>query len=327
MKNQGNIVLGIFFCLLSVTILAGGSNVWAQKSFPTKPVRMIVHTSAGSGTDMEVRAIVPYVQKHLGVPMIVDNRPGANGKIGLTVGWKAKPDGYTLVAYGIPHPIMVEKLFAAEFRIKDFTHIHTWSINAAAVFVNPQTWKTFNEFLDAAKKKTMTASIYGLGGVSHIIGTSLSLQLGFPAKWVPYGGGGAVLAALAGNHVDFAVNFIPRAVPLVRAGKIRPLLVVADSHDFYPGIPIPKDLGYNIKVVKGIRGAAAPPNTPSDRIKILERAFAKAVREPEYIKWAKQSALTIHSLDSKQFKQATLDAYKIVDENLGRLLEDMGRKK
>lgn len=321
MKKQCNMTILVFLFFFASTILIGGRNVFAQEKFPTRSIDVIVPYGAGSGLDMEVRGIIPYVQKYLDVTMVVVNVPGAQAKIGMVKAWKAKPDGYTLVAYGPPAQIIVEKMMEAEYKTKDFPHIYAWSINSPGLFVNSETWKTFEEFLNEARNKTLSCAVSGLGSTSHLAGLFLAKGLNFQVRWVPYEGAAGVLSALAGKHVDFVINFIPSALPLVKAGKIHPLLVLDDSHDSYPGVPIPKDLGYKIDVLVAIRGVAAPPNTPSDRIKILEGAFAKAVRDFEYLEWAKKREITILPLDAKQFTQKTLEMYKIVEKYLDLIKE------
>lgn len=314
MKYQDKILVFVFLLFFTIISVAGSSTAFAQKKFPTEPISIIVPYEPGSGLDMEVRGIIPYVEKRLGVRMIVINIPGAQAKLGTTKAWKAKPDGYTLAALGNPAPIVIEKMFDAEYKTKGFSHIYAWSISNSALYVNSETWKTFEEFLNAARKKTLSCAVSGWGSVSHLAGLALADELGFQIRWIPYAGGAGVLSALAGRHVDFVLNFIPSTVPLVKAGKIRPLLVLADSHDFYPGIPIPKDMGYKIDALPAIRGVAAPPNTPSDRIKILESAFAKAVDDPEYLEWARKRQIATLPLNAKQFTQKTLEMYKVLEK-------------
>lgn len=304
-------------------MFATSGTAFGEKKFPAQLISIIVPYEPGSGLDMEVRGIIPYVEKHLGVRMVVVNLPGAQAKLGTTKAWKAKSDGYTLVALGNPAPIVIEKMFEAEYRTKEFSHIYAWSISNSAVYVHADSWKTFEDFLGAARKKTLSCALSGWGSVSHLAGLALADELGIQIRWVPYAGGAGVLAALAGKHVDFVLNFIPSTVPLVKAGKIRPLLLLADSHDFLPGVPIPKDLGYKIAALPAIRGVAAPPHTPADRVKILERAFAKAAADPEYLEWAKKRQIATLPLDAQMFTQKTSEMYSVL-EKYGDLIKSYG---
>src|SRR5512146_773932 len=88
--------------------------------FPKKPVRFIVPYPAGSGNDIQTRALAPYLEKHLGGTVTIDNRPGADGRLGLNEAWKSAPDGYTLINAGMPTPIINEKLFPVNYKTKEF---------------------------------------------------------------------------------------------------------------------------------------------------------------------------------------------------------------
>jgi tripartite-type tricarboxylate transporter receptor subunit TctC len=268
---------------------------------------------------MEARGIAPYVQKYLGVPVSVENVPGAQTKIGMTKAWKAKADAYTLVVFTMPTPILVEKTMEVEYKSGEFSFVYGWSKNVVALFVNSETWKTFDEFLTVARKKTLSCGVANLWSVPHLGGLLLSDGLGLKVNWVPYDGAGELVASLAGKHTDFAINMIPSALPLVRAGKIRPLLVLADSHEYYPGVPIPQDMGYKIDIIASIRGTAASPNTPSDRIKILETAFSKAVQDKQYLEWAQKLEIPISPVDSRQLTENTIEMYRIVERYSGLL--------
>ena len=304
----------LVFCFLVFGILIGRNNVYGQEKFPARSINVIVPGAVGSGMDMEARGIAPYVQKYLGVTMVVENIPGAQTKIGMNKAWKAKPDGHTLVVCTMPTPIMLEKMLEVDYKTMQFTHVYAWSKNVVALFVHSETWNTFDQFLNAARKKTLSCGVATLWSVPHLCGLLLADELGLKVNWVPYEGASGLLTSLAGKHIDFVINMIPAALPLVRAGKIRPLLVLADSHDFYPGVPIPKDIGYKIDLIASIRGVVAPPNVPSDRVKILESAFSKAVQDKGFLGWAEKSEIPIASIDSKQFTQGTLEMYKIVEK-------------
>jgi tripartite-type tricarboxylate transporter receptor subunit TctC len=326
MKKKTHTLVCLFFGFFVFVILIEGSSVFAQEKFPTKPINLIVPIAVGSGMDMEARGIAPYVQKHLGVTISVENIPGAQTKIGMNKAWKARPDGYTLVIFTMPTPILLEKTVEVDYKTGDFAYVYAWSKNVLGLFVNSETWKTFDEFLNVARKKTLSCGVANLWSVPHLGGLVLSDELGLRVNWVPYDGAGELLTSLAGKHIDFAINMIPSALPLVRAGKIRPLLVLADSHDYYPGVPIPKDMSYKIDVIASIRGIAASPNTSSDRIKILESAFSKAVQDKQYLEWAKRSEIPISPIESRQLTESTIEMYKIVEKYSDLLKGSTDRK-
>jgi tripartite-type tricarboxylate transporter receptor subunit TctC len=141
--------------------------------------------------------------------------------------------------------------------------------------------------------------------------------VGIKVNWVPFSGSGEALTSLAGRHIEFAVAATPSALPLVRAGKLRPLLVLANKKDIvFPEIPLARDLGYDFPVIPLVRGADAPPKTPLPVIQILEAAFAKAIKEPEYIAWSEKRMSPLHSLGHIEYgkvlqkQQQDVEKYK-----------------
>ena len=304
-------VLGGFLVL---TIVSG---LWAAESkFPNKPIVIIVSYPAGGGVDTGARGIAPYVRKHLEVPILIENVPGANGKIGITKAWKAKPDGYTLVAIASPlEAIVNEHLFDAEYKTKDFTPIFGYSKENSVLVVNINTYKTLDELVNDAKKRVLSTGISAKGAASHVNGLLLVNKLGLKVNWVPFGGGAPSLTALAGRHIDFAFAAVPAAIPLIRGGKLRPLLVFSDERDpFLPETMLPKEAGYNFTGLTSIRDFLAPPKVPSRITEVLEKAFEKAVIEPGYREWAKHAGVNLVPISSKECKSITEEQHKMVGE-------------
>jgi len=127
-KKLGSIIIIVSVIVLPFRTFA----VAAEKSlgFPQKAIRFIVPYPVGSGSDIQCRGVLPYVEKHLGVKILIDSRPGADSRLGLNAGWKAVPDGYTLVLPGMPAPIINEKLFPVDYKTREFTHIYAVDYNA-----------------------------------------------------------------------------------------------------------------------------------------------------------------------------------------------------
>ena len=146
--------------LLALTIasLISASDSTAA-DFPDKPIRVIVYQAAGSGTDSEARGIVPYVQKHLGVQVTVENIPGAGGKIGLGRLMKAKPDGYTLLIHTTSQTLMGEILLYPEYRVTDLSHIYSWSLTNQVLVVHIEKWKSLDEFIKEARVRPLSGGI------------------------------------------------------------------------------------------------------------------------------------------------------------------------
>ena len=152
--------------------------------FPSKPVKLIVTAAAGGGEDTEARAIAPFVEKHLRTQVVIENQPGAGGKIAFEKFQKTEPDGYTLITYTFPKSVIIEYQGKTGFRTRDFTPVFAWSRSSQLLVVNGESWKTFKEFLDAAKTKTLAGGLSGRGSTTHLMGPVSYTHLTLPTT--PY---------------------------------------------------------------------------------------------------------------------------------------------
>src|SRR3972149_7665398 len=248
---------------VGIVFFTWGSGQVAAQDFPKKPVKIIVTADAGGGEDTEARGIAPYLQKILGGNVPIENPPGAGGKIAFEKFQRTEPDGYTLITYTFPKSIIIEYMDKTNYRTKDFTPVFSWGRANQLLVGHADSWKNFDEFLKAAKSKTLSGGLSGRGSTTHLAGLLAIDELGIKVNWVPYEGSAGSIAALAGKHLDFTLALATSAVSLIRAGKLRPLLLLADKRDPYlPEVPIPKDLGFDITSLPAIRGVEAPPRTP-----------------------------------------------------------------
>lgn len=279
--------------------------------FPTKPVKLIVTAGAGGGEDMEARAIAPFVEKHLGQPVVIENQAGAGGKIAFEKFVGVNPDGYTLITYTFPKSVIIEYQGKTGYKTRDFTPIYAWSRSSQLLVVNADSWKTVGEFVKAAKERPLSGGLSGRGSTTHLMGLIALDELGISkVNWVPYEGSAGSVTALAGKHLEFTLSLATSAVSLIQAGKLRPLLLFSDKRDPYmPDVPIPKDLGYEMSFIPTLRGVEAPPKTPADIVKILEDAFRKAAQEPGFVDVAAKRKMVLEPVGSKEFAKAVADVY------------------
>lgn len=305
----------IFVVLISMANIIFLSPSARGSGFPQKPVKIVVGSAAGGGVDAEVRGIVPYLKKYLGVSVITENQPGAGGKIAFEKLMKQKPDGYSLMADTFPRGIIIEHMEKVDFRVKDYTPVFAWSLTNQLLVVNADTWKTTADFLKAAKVRTLSGGLSGRGSTSHLTGLIAMDALGIKVNWVPYEGSGESLPALAGKHLDFTIAVVTSALPLIKAGRLRPLLLFGEERDSYlPDVPVPKDLGYNMTLIMPIRGVYASPKTPPAIVKVWEEAFSKTVKDAEFLEWAKRRQILIRPLNAKEFDKVTRETYLTVEK-------------
>jgi tripartite-type tricarboxylate transporter receptor subunit TctC len=289
-----------------------------RNKFPTKMIRVIVPSPAGASIDMEPRGFVAYLSKNLGVDLIIENIPGAGGKIGLTKVWKADPNGYTLIYHPIPQSIMNEYLFNTEFKISGFTHVFGLFTTNVVLLVHPDNWKTMEEFIKVAREKPLSGGIPSPGSTSHILGLDSVDRLGIKVNWVIYEGSAEVISNLAGKHLDFAIISTNSAQPMVAAGKVRPIFVYSEEPDkIFPNVPYPSKLGYNLVTMAAVRGFLAPPNTPADRVKILEESMLKTAKDPVFVDWAKQRKFEVTPLVGSKYLAVTQQHYMIIEKYKG----------
>jgi tripartite-type tricarboxylate transporter receptor subunit TctC len=286
------------------------SPAWAA-DFPSKPIKLIVTARAGGGEDSEARAIAPFVEKHLKTQVIVEDQPGAGGKIAFEKFQHAAPDGYTLITYTFPKSVIIEYQGKTGFKTKDFTPVYAWSESSQILIVNSDSWKTFPEFLKAAKAKPLSGGLSGRGSTTHLMGLIALEALGVDkVNWVPYEGSAGSVAALAGKHLDFTMSLATSAVPLIQAGKLRPLLLFSENRDpNISDVPVPKEFGYHMNFVPTLRGVEGPPNMPADIVKVLEDAFRKASKEPGFVDIAKKKKMVLVDVGSREFAKAVDNAY------------------
>ncbi len=282
-----------------------------RAAFPKKTIKII--TGPG-GENADVREIAPYVQKYLGVDVLIENIVGFWGKSAFEKFQMTEPDGYTLISYTFPRSIIIEHMSKTNFRTKDFTPIFAWSVGDQLLVVPPDTYKTFDEFLKDAKTKTLTGAIPVRGGTSHLAGLLLADGLGINVNWMPYEGSASSIAALARKDVDFTICLATALPSWIRAGKIRLLTMLPDRRGpYFPDIPTLKELGYDINYVTIRHVVEAPPNTPPHIVRVLEEAFSKAVKEPAYIEWAKKNYVVIEPLSAQEFCKEVAEAYPRIE--------------
>ncbi len=316
------------FCPLIIAAIllftAGNVAVAEKKSdFPQKPINYVLGFSPGGKNDIFIRGIAPFAEKYLGVPLNIQYCPGAGGRIGYTKLFKAKPDGYTIGLFPLPSIIISEHLATTEYKTREFTPIFACFVTPQVLVVPTDTYKNIGEFINAGKSKPLSNATPGHGTSSHLAGVVVGDGLGLKeVRHVHFESSGPSIAALAGKHVDFSVTNIPSAVPLVQAGKLKPLLVIGDKRDeAFPQVPTPMELGYKITAVCAIDGFGGPPNLPLEKVKILEGAFSRAASEPEFLNWAQKIKTTIIPMDHEKYRQAVEEIVREVEKYKELLLQ------
>ena len=312
-SRQLSLVVGAFFLVLGI---AGG--LWAQEKFPSKPVTIFCGYSAGGSTDIQIRTVTPYVQKHLGQPVVVENLPGASGILAYNKVFSLKPDGYNLLVSSLQQLVLTEHFFkdTARYHTQDYTFIHNLVKEDPILVTHPDLYPSFEGFIQSAQKKKLKVGVPGKGQVVHLMVALLEKLAKVEFNTIPFEGGGPGMASLMGKHIDAFMTYGSTAFNMVRSGSLRPLLVVSKTRvPQYPQVPVPADLGYDTKetrIILSLTGIYGPPNIPPDIAKTLEAAFAKALKDPEYLEKVNKMNIEVLPLSAEEFRSTLEQEYPFI---------------
>lgn len=266
-------------------IAATLSGAPAAAAYPDHPVKLIVPTTAGSVPDQLARWLAERLAADLGQPVVIDNRPGASGAIGLDAVAKATPDGYTLGIQTLPFivaPLLVSTTpFDTEKDLAPVTLVN-WSFNVLVVPAT-STARSVADLVVLARTKPsgLAYSSQGNGTPSHLILTLFGRHTGLNLLHAPYKGGPASISAVLSGDVDMTTGGTFAVEPHIKAGKLRALATTAPRRmAAFPDLPTLVELGYTgveLSDWQGIVTAAATPRAIVDR---LHAAVARVLAQP-----------------------------------------------
>lgn len=274
-------------CALMALVLGGALSASAQEKFPSRPIEMVVPTPAGGGTDITMRLLAELAEPLLGQKVVVINKPGGAGTVGVAAVTAAKPDGYTLGAVYNAPLTMLPHLQSVPYQSDDYVPV-TLSNSAPLVFCAKKDFpanngKEFIEYLRANPNK-VTYGGDGVGGTVHLASQRIFVPLGVTARFVPFQSAGETLKNFLGDHVTIYGGSFPPILSHLKEGTMKCLLVTStERHFFVPDVMAGKDLGLNDAGTLVWAGLIAPKGTPGDRIAILEKAFGEAARSKSYV--------------------------------------------
>jgi tripartite-type tricarboxylate transporter receptor subunit TctC len=272
----------VFWTLIVPTRVALSAEI-----FPSKTVRLIVPFSAGGTTDILARLLTEGLSSRLKQPVIVKNRPGANGLIGTQLVAKASPDGYTLLM-GYAGTLAVEPNILTDTTFdpaKDFAPItNLASTTQALVARSDFPANDVRGLIELARSRAnpITFASAGIGSPSHMSGELFNAMAHVELVHVPYKGSGAVMQDLLGGHVDLSFGGLAASLPLIRSGQLKILGVTSGKRSpVLPDTPAISETlpGYEVLSWFGI---LAPANTPEAIVDRLHDEVVAIAREPEF---------------------------------------------
>lgn len=271
----------------SVVTLAAMAGRAQTAKYPSEPIKIIVPRAPGGGSDNLARLLAPGLEKKLGVPIIVDNRPDATAVLGATLVAKAKPDGYTLYLADnsfYQNPAILDSL--PYDTVKDFSAVTMMARGPVILITHPSVQASnVGELIALAKKTNLTYASGGVGASTHLVGVMFNLRAGTNIVHVPFKGSGPALLALLGGHVSMQYGGISSAAPYVKDGKVRAIAVTGTQRDpSIPDVPTLQESGLSGADVESVWGLHAPPGTPIEIRRVLRDAIAEVMRDPETTK-------------------------------------------
>jgi tripartite-type tricarboxylate transporter receptor subunit TctC len=272
--------------LLATGIAAGPAVARAQGAFPTRPIRIIVAWPAGGGVDTPTRLIAPVMARHLGQPVVLDNRGGATGSIGEGEAARATPDGYTILSTGLSmatNPLVMRGLtYDPATAFVPITEVARAPLLLVVRADHPA--RSLAQLLDMARARPGQLSYFSSGqiGGPHLTGLMLLKRAGATATHVSYRGGSQSIAGVMGGDTDFGFSTLPQAVPLVKEGRLRALGVSSPARmPLLPEVPTIAEQGFpGFERFEGVN-FWAPAGTPEIAVTRIAEAVAVALRDAD----------------------------------------------
>ncbi len=270
----------------TAALWAGGHARAQAQKYPSRPIRIIVPVAPGGGVDLLSRAIGARMSERLGVPVVIDNKPGANMVIGTELLAKSPPDGYTIMMASTGHainPALHAKL--PYDAVRDFVAINYVCYIPLVLEVHPSVpAQSVSELIALARSQPgkLSFGIGATGAGSHLAGEMLRIDNKIDIVGVPYKGNGPALNDLLGGQISMFFDVITTSLPHIRTGKLRALAVTSAKRSaLLPEVPTMIESGLAGFDVAGWYLMVAPAGTPPDIVALLNAEINDAIRHPD----------------------------------------------
>jgi tripartite-type tricarboxylate transporter receptor subunit TctC len=328
MKRQG--IFELFCTALSVSALIAVTNAHAQATagYPAKPIRVFIGFAPGGPADIAGRVVGPKLSETLGQAVVIENRGGAGGTIGMELVAKAAPDGYTLGLGSSGNLVVAPHLYPkAGYNVqKDIATVSQLATTAYAIAVNPSVpAKSVPELVRLAlsKKNLLSYGSSGSGASSHVAAELFSVATGATMVHVPYKGTGPALTAVVAGEIDLMFADLIPALPHANNGRLRLLATIGSKRAAAaPTLPTIAEAGVKMQPMEGRYGIVAPPGTPREIIAKLHGAIVTVLKNPEIQQRFAQIGFEIVGDTPEQF--ATV--LKTEGEAIGTVIRKAGIK-
>ncbi len=309
--------------LLAAAGLITAFGAQAQASYPSRPITLIVPYGAGGTTDQLARSLGDALSRQLGQPVVVENKPGANGTMGVMQLRRAAPDGYTLsiIPMGVFRQPYLQAGGVGYDPIKDVTYVSQVAEYAYALAVRADSkWQSVDDLVAEAKRRPGEIN-YGSSGLftsNHLAVVELESAADIDMTHVPFKGDSEALSALLGGHVDM-VSSTNTVLPFMKSGQMRVLATVgADRPADFANVPTLKEAGFDVVMASPI-GVGGPGGLPAPIVQKLDEAIGNATRDPAFQEIAARMGLTLNyanHTDYTAFAHGAVASEKTIIERL-----------
>jgi putative tricarboxylic transport membrane protein len=310
--------------MTSIPMASIPTGAHADDKFPSHPITLIVPTPPGGGTDVAARLLSSLAEKTLGQKIIVVDKPGAGGVIGVEEMLRAAPDGYTIAGVWNSPLTITPQLYPVSYKQDAYLPIVLSDTSPLAFCVMKDFPAKDGKALIALLKASPNKYTYGTDGVSgtvHLAAELMFSALGVKARAIPYGGAGETLTAFMGHSVDIYGGSLPPILPFVQNGTAQCLMLSStNGNTMLPGAASLADLGIPQNQTLLWHAVIAPAGIPKDRLAILEHAFQEAASSIKYQEFAKkqgEEAVAWKSVEARAFIDKEYAALSGVVAELG----------
>jgi len=307
----------LIFVLMMVPMFSAYAN-----DFPSSTIEFMVPWPAGGGSDILCRSVSDFLERELGVSVIVVNKPGGGGGVGLVYLKNARNDGYTI---GMSSNALIHTAYCSTIKtpVEDYEAlVHMTSCPAALTVRADSPWQTLEDFIADAKSKPgiLRNANDTPGGASHIAAKLLEEATGIELNKVPYAGFAPSVSALAGGHVDSTTVDITEVIALHEAGEFRILGVMdTNRHFLVPNVPTMIEQGYDF-ISSDSNIVLTPKGVQEERLKILENAFLEVLNNQELVDLLQNYGFNV----DPHGRAWTKEYLQELDEKLYKVFYDLG---
>jgi tripartite-type tricarboxylate transporter receptor subunit TctC len=301
--------------LAGLGIVAG--TVGHAQQYPTKPIRLMMPNAPGSANDTLARIVAVHLSEALGQQIVIDNRAGAGGVVGMEIGKNGIPDGYTLVAASTAAMSIAPHLYKKlpYDPVRDYDYIGMFGVTPNILAVNPQQpVKTIKDWLEWTRTRgnQLNMASAGAGSQSHLTGVALIVAAGVQSTHVPYKGGGASVASVVAGESHWTITPAPAVMNIINSGRLRAL-----GHSLPNRTPLLPDMPSIAEAIPGFKysgwnGLLAPRGTPKPILDKLAATLQKVGNSPELRKQFAQQGAEVVLSSPAEFRKHVAEEIKSV---------------